>query len=78
MNKNVNAINDRFVNSFSAFMEDSMKYDENNLRTYLETRMNYFLILHNVGQAVLKGKSRIKARRIKPTERRFTIISRLR
>lgn len=33
-----------------------MKYDENNLRTYLETRMNYFLILHNVGQAVLKGE----------------------
>ncbi|MGN4692229.1 hypothetical protein [Bacillus cereus group sp. MYBK215-1] len=57
MKQNVTAINERFKNSFNAFMEESSQYDNpTNLKTYLEKRMTYFSILHNVGQAVLKGE----------------------
>ncbi|MFA2595254.1 hypothetical protein ABR772_25700 [Bacillus cereus] len=57
MKQNVTAINERFKNSFNAFMEESSQYDnQTNLKAYLEKRMTYFSILHNVGQAVLKGE----------------------
>ncbi|WP_242278640.1 hypothetical protein [Bacillus cereus group sp. BfR-BA-01313] len=57
MKQNVTAINERFKNSFNAFMEESSQYDnQTNLKAYLENRMTYFSILHNVGQSVLKGE----------------------
>lgn len=57
MKQNVTAINERFKNSFNAFMEESSQYDnQTNLKAYLEKRMTYFTILHNVGQSVLKGE----------------------